>query len=161
MSRDTSLTFRQAINARETGEAFIIFVEISNSPGQTDLSESILVCNNSVDTISNGSTYVAYPFDLTLPDDVEDGVPTCRLTIDHVARELTVGIRSLTGPPAVRIMVALASDPDTIEVDFPYFKLVNVSYDSLTIEGDISIEGYMNEPYPGDSFGPSNFPGLF
>jgi len=157
MSRSTSLTFRQAVNARETGEAFIILVEIDSD----DLSEPIRVCSDGVNVTSNGNLYVAYPFDITLPDDLEDGAPSCRITIDNVDRALTVGIRSLTSPPTVRIMVVLASDPDTLELDFDDFQLVNISYDAFTIEGTITIESYLAEPYPGNSFMPSTTPGLF
>ncbi len=155
--RTTSFTFRQAVNAPETGAAIIVLVEIS---GNT-LTEPIRVCNDGADIVSNGHLYVAYPFDITLPDDVEDGAPTARITIDNVDRALTAGIRLLTAPPDVRVMVILADDPDTIEIDFPDFKLSNLSYDALVIEGNITVEDYLNEPFPGDSFLPSTTPGMF
>ncbi len=158
MSRDTSLTFRQAISARETGEVPLLLVEVSHD---TDLPEPIRVSSDAVNTTSNGNLYVSYPFDVWLPDDEYDHAPTCRIRIDNVDRSLTVGIRSLTSPPTVRVMVVLASSPNTIEVDFPDFKLVKISYDAFVIEGNVTVENYLNEPYPGDSFMPSGFPGMY
>ena len=40
-------------------------------------------------------------------------------------------------------------------------KLQNIEYNADTISGDLTIESFMNEPFPGDSFQPSLFPGLF
>jgi hypothetical protein len=58
-------------------------------------------------------------------------------------------------------MVVLSSTPNTVEADFPVFKFTEITYDALTITGTISIEDFLLEPFPGDSFVPSLFPGLF
>lgn len=50
---------------------------------------------------------------------------------------------------------------DTVEVGPFDFKLKNVTYDSLAVEGDLMFENILDEPYPGDCFLPSTFPGLF
>jgi len=158
MSRNTSLLFRQAINAPETDQVFLVLVEISDP----SFSPPIRVCNNSVDiTGPEGNTYLAYNFDISLPDDTEDSAPTCKITIDNVDRALTEGIRTLTSPPTVRTMVVLASTPTVIEADFSDFKLANITYDAMVIEGNITVESYAAEPWPGDSFIPSGFPGMF
>lgn len=155
--RATSLTFRQAIYAQETGEVFVVLVEIDHD----DLPSPIRICSNDVDITSNGNVYVAYPFNIELPSEEEGDLPQARLTVDNVDRSLTEAIRTIQTPPSVRIMIVLASDPDTIEVDMPDFVFTNISYDAQTVTGTISIENFMSEPFPGDVFTPSQFPGLF
>jgi len=155
--RNTSLTFRQAVYGQETDEVFIVLLEISHE----DLDSPIRVCNNDSNIESNGDTYIAYPFNITLPEDSADDFPQARITIDNVSQDLTAAIRTIQTPPTVRIMVVLASDPDTIEVDLPGFIMTNISYDAKTITGTISVENFMSEPFPGDLFTPTRFPGLF
>lgn len=155
--RNTSLTFKQAIYAQDTDEVFIVLVEIDHD----DFASPIRVCNDSVDITSNGDVYLAYPFQIELPSDEDGDMPQARLTIDNVDRSLTASIRAIQTPPSVRIMVVLVSDPDVIEIDLPGFVFTNISYDALTITGTISIESFMNEPFPGDVFTPTQFPGLF
>lgn len=155
--RTTSLTFRQAINAQNTEEVFIILIEISYGTPAT----YIRICSGGQNIISNYEEYVYYPFDLSLPSDEAENVPQAQLTIDNVDQSLIEAIRNLARAPGVRLMVVLASDPDTIEVDFADFVFTNISYDALTITGTISVENFMSEPFPGDTFVPSNFTALF
>ena len=157
MSRNTSLTFRQAVYGEETGEAFIILLTLSN-PG---LSQPIRVSNDSVDTVSNGNTYVAFPFQIELPDDTDEGPPTARLTIDNVSREIVQAVRTVSSAVDVEISIVLSSDPDTVEASFPDFQLRDVSYNVLTVEGRLNIESFAQEPYPAGRFDPARFPGLF
>lgn len=157
MSRTPSLTFLQAINAPETDKVFIVLIEIYDSVS----GNTVRVCNNSENITSNGNVFVAYPFDFIFPDDDDSAVPSCKITIDNVDRSIAYAIRQLTTAPDVRMMLVLADDPDTVELDFPYFKFVSFDYDRLVVEGTLSIESFTSEPFPGDIFAPSTTPGLF
>jgi hypothetical protein len=157
MSRNTSLTFREAVYGQEAGEAFIILLELSN-PG---LSQPIRVSSDSVDTTHNGNTYVAFPFDIALPDDTDEGPPTTRLTIDNVSREIVQAVRSVSTAVDVDIKIVLGSDPDKVEAEFPDFQLRDVRYNVLTVEGQLNIESFAQEPFPAGKFDPARFPGLF
>lgn len=157
MSRDTSVTFREAVNAQETGEAFLVLIEIAHAA----LSTPIRVTSDGVSTISNGDTYLPYPYDISLPDDPEQGVSSAQLTIDNIDRVIVESIRSISTAPTVTIRIVLGSDPDTIEAEFPNFEFREISYDAMTVSGDLTLKTFMGEPYPGDSFLPSLFPGVF
>lgn len=157
MSRDTSLTFRQAVNAQETGEAFLVLIEIDHD----DLTTPIRVTSDGVDTVSNGNTYTAYPFEISLPDDQEGSVSAAKLTIDNIDRVIVEAIRSISTAPTVTISVVLGSDPDTVEATFPNYEFRQIEYDAMTVSGDLSLKTFMSEPYPGDAFLPSTFPGVF
>jgi hypothetical protein len=154
--RSTSLTFRQAINAQETEQVFIILVEISGTGMDT-----IRVCSGGESISSNGNDYIYYPFSLDLPSDEAEDVPQAKMTIDNVDQSLIEAIRTLARAPSVRIMVVLASDPNQVEVDFSDFIFTDITYDALTISGTISVENFMSEPFPGDYIVPSNFISLF
>ena len=157
MSRTVSSIFKSAVFGQQTDEAFILLIEIDHA----DLSEPIRVSSDGVDTVSNGNTFVAYPFEISLPSNPETGVSHARLTIDNVSQTIITSIRNISDPPTATLQIVLASDPDTVEVEFSGFELRNVQYDVFTITGDLSIESFMSEPYPGGSFLPSTFPGLF
>lgn len=157
MSRNTSLKFREAVYGPETDEVPLILIEIS----EPSLPIPIRVTSDSVDTVHMGNVYVSYNFDIHLPDDSDDMSPSAVITIDNVGRELTEAIRNLQTPPSVRVLVVLASQPDVVEAEFDDFKLTNVYYDQLVVQGTIGIEDFMSEPFSGDSFVPSTFPGLF
>lgn len=158
MARSTSTTLRSAANAEETSEAFLILFDFYHADMTPD---TLRFVNNYTDVVSNGETYTAYPFSLTIPSDLEDSLPRIQLTIDNVSRLIMDEIRLLTSAPDISIYVILASDPDTIEAGPFETKLRNVSYDANAITGDLQSQDILNEPYPGVFYTPANFPGLF
>lgn len=157
MSRNLSTGARQAIFAAESGEAFIILLTFTHE----SLATPIRVGSDSVDTVSRGQAYIAYPFDLTLPDDDEGRAPRARLVIDNVDRQIVASLRNLATSPVLTLEIVRAAAPDVVEAVFHDFRLRNVRYDSHVIEADLTIEDFTAEPYPAGSFCPSLFPGIF
>ncbi len=157
MSRSISSLTRQALYAPETGDAFLILLTITHAT----LEEPIRVTSDAVDTVSRGETFVAFPFDLVLPDDGEGRAPRAKLTIDNVDRTIVQAVRGLTSSPGVLIEIVRAADADTVEARFLDFKLINVSYDAQRVEGVLTIEDFTAEPFPAGTFSPGLFPGLF
>lgn len=157
MSRDLSQNTLQALFAPETGEAFLVLLTLDHD----DLDVPIRVTSDAVETTSQGRVFVPYPFELIIPDERENQSPRARLRLDNISREIVAAIRSIATSPAVLMEVVRAADPDVIETSFPDFRFINVSYDALTVEGDLSIEDFTAEPYPARVFSPGDFPGLF
>ena len=157
MSRAVSVTLKSAVNAPETGEAFLVLVTIDHA----DLAAAIRVTSDGVDTVSNGNTFVAFPFEISLPDSRVEGAPRAKLTIDNVDRQIVQAVRDISTAADVTVDVVLASDPDTVEASFPDFKLRDVTFDALTVTGELTVEHFAGEPYPAAIFSPANFPGLF
>lgn len=155
--RNVSDVFKRAIFASETDEVFLALVQIDHP----SLAAPIRVTSDGVDTVVGADTYVSFPFDLILPDDADDRPPVATLRIDNVDRTIVETIRSITSPPTVTIRVVLASDPTVTEVEFSDFELRDVQYDALVVEGRLTLESFLDEPYPGARFDPSRFPGLF
>ncbi len=157
MSRSLTSITRQALNAPETGEVFLILLTLSH----TSLGVPIRVTSDNVTTVSRGNSFIPFAFDLTLPDDQENANPRAKLVIDNVDRSIVAALRSIATAPTETIEVIRAADPDVVEARFLDFKLTNVTYDSQRVEGDLTIEDFTAEPYPAGLFTPNSFPALF
>ena len=157
MSRNITPAARAALHAPETDDVFLVLLTLDHA----DMSAPIRVCNNTTDITSRGDIYIAYPFQLTLPDDEDNRPPRARLTIDNIDRQIVQAVRDLTSSPTVTIDIIRAAEPDVVEAQFQDFRFTNISYDSHMVEGDLTVEDFTAEPYPAASFSPSLFPGLF
>lgn len=149
--------FRSAAFAQQTDQVFLVLLVINHS----SLAAPIRVVNNYENVTHNGNTFVGFPFDLELPGDFEDALPSVKLTICNVDRQIVYAIRTLTGPPTITIKVVLASAPEDVQAGPFVMTLRECNYNSLTVSGTIMPEDMLNEAYPGDSFTPANAPGLF
>lgn len=156
MARSLSPAARQALFAQQTGEAIIILLTLT----EASLPAPIRVCTAGEDVVSNGETYQHFPFEITMPDDTADAPPTVRLTIDAVDRQIIEAVRSVGGAITVEMQIVFSSDLDQVEVIPGEFKLNEVEYSALTIEGTLSFEPILDEPYPADTFTPAKFPGM-
>lgn len=125
-----------------------------------DIDPAIRVVNNTEDIVSGGNTFVAFPFELPLPESSEDAPPRTRLKINNVSREIGEAIRLLATPPDVKIQVVRQDDFETVEMELPGYRLKNASYDALIVEGDLVREDLTGEPYPSLTYSPAEFPGL-
>lgn len=152
-----SNTFKGKAFARETDEAFILLLTLSHA----DLAEPIRVCSDSADVVSGGDTFTAFPFELLPPNDSDDSPPQASLKIDNVDRSIVQAIRTITSPPTLLMEIVLASDPDTIEVTWNDFTLVDVEYDALVVAGNLVQEDFTVEPYPALTMNPADFPAIF
>jgi len=141
----------------ETDEAILALVTIEHS----SLSEPIRVSSDSVETISNGNTFLPLPFEYTFPSQDDESEIVAKLKIDNVDRQITKAVRNVQSAPTVSTQIVRGSDPDVIEAEFPNFKLTNVTYNKYTVEGTLTLESPVSQPFPGDSFTPFNTPGVF
>jgi hypothetical protein len=159
---------KQAAYAQQTDEVFVTLVTLSSD----ELTESIRICDDPTTAltglgddvygiVSNGDTFLFMPYDIWLPRDDKTGTVSARLAIQNTDRRIVEVARTVTRPVNVKMQVVLASDPDTIEVEFDNFQLSNVKYDVMKVEGDLTLNYWGLEPFPSSSFTPSNFPGLF
>jgi len=159
MSRSVSSALRQAVYSQQTEEVFLMLLEISHD--DIGPPTSLYFVNNYEDIYSNGQTYTGWPFEIHLPGDFDDQLPSIQLSIGNVAREIVDEIRTLNTAPDITLSVVLASSPNTVEAGPFEMKLRNVNYDAMVISGDLQGEDILNEPFPGHFYTPGNFPGLF
>jgi hypothetical protein len=134
----------------------LVLLEIT----QADLSAPVRVVNDRIAITHNGDEYIAFPFEITMPDDQAGSAPRARLRIDNVSREIGQAIRLMTTAASVSIKVVRRAAPDTVQMEFPSMVLTNVMVDALTVEGELSFEDLSREPFPAITFSPAEFPGL-
>lgn len=155
MSRNISSSLTSAINAQETSEIDLLLLTLSHSSITT-----IRMVNNKTDIVSNGNTYTAFPFQTRMPNEKEDEMPQVKIQICNVDRSIINILRNIDGMPTCQIDIVLASNPNTIEASFP-FKLTQIDYNAITIEGSLAYEDVLNQKIPGDLITPQTNPGLF
>ena len=111
--------------------------------------------------VSNSKNYVFLPMQITLPSEDDTQAPRCSIVLNDVTRFLTPIIRTLTGPPKIKLDLILSSSPNTIEISFAHFYISSFHYNKDSVTCDLSMINYEREPFPMHSFNPPNFPGLF
>lgn len=172
--RDSDVSLAAAF-APETGAMLFFMVTIDHA----DLSSPIRVVNNNENIDFGGYEYIGYPFELTLPNDIEDQDVIGHLVIDNVSQEIAQAIRSISSAPTVSITLirydgdietwtdeTLFGDgtgwsPSTVGATLPTFLLRDVSWDAQTVTGSLVAESLVRAPFPPGRFTPGNFPGLF
>lgn len=155
--RSVSTLMQQAMYASSTKEVVLLLLKISHQ----NLADPIRVVNNFEPIVSQGYTWTAYPFEITMPSESDDQIPVMMLKIDAVDRQIITVIRSLQGPPEITLDVILAAQPDIVEASVQGFKMKSVSYDNLVVEAELRLEEILSEPFPQHAFTPALFPGLF
>lgn len=150
-------SLRRALFAQETEEAFIVLLTIDHA----NLLTPQRFAHNTVDFISRGETYLAYPFEIDLPGQDPERPPRVTLRIDNVSREIVLTLRQIQSAPTVTMEVVMASTPDNVEAGPYEFTLRSVDGDAFLIEGELSFEDILNDAYPAGDFTPATHPGLF
>lgn len=158
MARSLSTTAREAINAEETGEVFLILLTV----GADLLDPPIRVVQNTEDIVSRGNTYIGMGFEIDLPVDDEEQVTDVQLSIQNVDRQIVAAIREVSEPVDIVMEVIVASDPDTVEAGPFEFVVTAADYDAELVRARVS-DPYeeLNQEFPSGAFTPSLFPGLF
>jgi hypothetical protein len=151
-----SATAQAALLGAYTDDPVCVLLEISHP----DLAEVIRVTNNGADLVSNGNTYQHFPFVIELPGDTEDA-PVAKLRIANVDRQIGDVLEGITTSATCSMSIVLASDPDTLEIEWQNYELRNVTWTALEVSGDLIIRTFANEPFPNVSVRESNFPNLY
>lgn len=162
MSRNLSLNAIIAIHAQETGEVILPLLTLSHP---TEMTETIRIVRNTQAITSRGNTYLPVMFDVVLPSEGTETIPEVKLTLLNAQTSEGVSVaqllESLGDAPNVLIELILASSPDTVEYDTGTMKMNGFNFDRGMIETSLTAGDFMNEPFPGDSFSKTNFPGLY
>ena len=157
--RNVSARAMRAMMAQETDEVFLFCITITHS----SFAAPYYLVNDQVQLVRAAATFVPCAFSISLPNEQEDQLPQLQWSIDNIDRSILQSIRAIpSGKPTVKMEVVLASTPDVVEAGPFVFSGLSVDYDSGTINGTIGFEDdVLNNAYPGDSYTPTNSPGLF
>lgn len=111
--------------------------------------------------VSNNKNYVFLPIEITLPSEEEAQAPRASIVIHDVTRYLTPIIRTLEGPPRIKMQLVLNKTPNNVEVSFDFLYITSITYNRDTVNCELTMINLEREPYPVHSFTPAYFPGLF
>ncbi len=123
--------------------------------------EAIHLVNNNEQVVSNGITYLPYPFAINLPLDTGDKIPNITLTINNTDQLIVDAIREMELAPTVRLQLVTSAFPDLVEKDLDFLKLRNVSYDAMTITGTLEVASVWARRFPSETVDPVRYPALF
>lgn len=110
---------------------------------------------------SRGNEFVAGWFDCVLPLDAGDELANVTLSVDNVDQQIVATLRSLDSPPTVTLEVVTSADPDTVEQGPFVFTAKSGEYNTLKVSVTLGYEEILNQPFPGGTYNPRDFPGLF
>lgn len=145
-----------AIQAVNTDEVFLVLMTITFSA--TDVQH---IVSNTENIVSRGVTYQAWPFSLTLPNQLETTTSSATLTFDNVDPAIWQALRDVNGIPSVLIEIVTASDPNTVILRCANLKLRNAQATTKTVTAQIYVDSIWQIGYPAHDYTPGEYPGLF
>lgn len=150
-----SQTAVRALLGLEPNEVVIILLTIAHPAIET-----IRVTNDNVNVTSQGNTFLAYPFNITLPEDTEDP-GAAQLQIANVDRSIIEAVEAMDTPANCIVQVILASTPNVIEYEWSNLVLRSVTADDVTVTAIIGHPVIDSQPYPPMRVTQRDFPGLY
>lgn len=142
--------------AQHSDDPFIVLLTLTHAT----LSAPIYIARNRENIVSRGNTYLAYPFQPSLPTD-NDNAPQAKITVANVSRAIGQALERCVYSPNCLIELVLASDPDTVERSWDEMSFTQAIWNATTVTATLEQLGYWDEPFPGVFMVPSDFPGMF
>jgi len=158
MAKNYSANFKSTLAEVNAPEAPLILLEIDHEA----LSAPIYVVNDTDEVVSNGNTYIAFPFRCVLPDDFESQIPKARLAIVNIGRELMYWIETTSGGQGstCTFKQILRSNPNLVEWEIT-MNLYNVSVTMQEITAELGFENLFSKPAISRQYRPDTASGLF
>jgi hypothetical protein len=156
MPRTVTTAFWEALSFSASDEDFVVLATISHQ----SISPPIRVVSDTVDLVSNGETFVGFPFEFVLPADT-DSPPKGKIRIQNADKRIGTVVLALDTAVDMQLDVVLRSDPNTLQVSYRNLKLRNITGDAMAIEGEIGVQDYSTVPWPRVKATRALLPGLF
>ena len=159
MSRPTTPSFVSSFNAAETPNALITLLKLTDQ----ETGAVFRFCNDSVNVPAgpDGEEYIAYPFDAIYPSSEEGKISQAALGITNVDRTLIDNLRAADKPLLAEITAVLSDDFTTPIATWTGYEWKELSWVPTAINGTLTLESFLNEPFPKKLMGGQTNPGLF
>jgi len=108
--------------------------------------------------------YLPFPFEIELGSSEPGSFTGARLKIDNVDRSILAAFRSIKPSDQaaeVSIRIVLASTPETVEFETPPLAWRSITYDTISIQGELSAPSFFVSAFPAHHFTPTDYPNLF
>lgn len=149
---------RRNLLSTSADEPMIILAEITHA----DLEVPIRVANDVENITVEGNEFIACPFSLTKPDDVDQQTPSAQISVDNIGRELTQWLEYSRGGKGakLRMMAVLRSSPEVLEFDMT-MDLTGLSINNLTVDGNLGYKDTLMQPAVAVRYDPITSPGMW
>lgn len=141
---------------QDSDDVFLTLVTLEHPSFTT-----VRLVNNSVDIVSRGNTFQAFPMRIRLPADDGESAREVNIEFDNVSLEILNEIRTVTDYINVKIEMVLASVPDEVQISLEELKIQSVSYNSKTVSARLFLDNFLNTGLTSESYTPLIYPGLF
>jgi len=121
----------------------------------------IRLVNNSVDIISRGDTFIAFPFKLKLPVDDGESAREVSIEFDNVSLEILDELRTVTTSIEVKMEMVLASIPDEVQISIEELKIQAVNYNKQVISARLFLDSFLTTELNSEIYSPTLYPGIF
>lgn len=111
--------------------------------------------------VSNNLSYIFMPMQITLPSEEQNTAPRASIVLNDVTRYVVPIIRTISGPPKIKLELVLTSSPDIVEISFDKLYMSSITYNADQVTAELSMIDFATEPFPAYQFTPAHFPGLF
>jgi hypothetical protein len=158
MPKTYTSNFNKTINSVSADEFPLILLEIDRE----DLVSPIRVCNDATDITHAGNLYTALPFEITLPDDPETGMPVATISIMNVGKELTQFIENAdwTQETTAKLIQVMRSAPDVAEWSITMV-MSDIRMNSMSITAKLGFEDIFGAPAVTMKYTATVAPGLY
>lgn len=141
---------------QESDDPFLTLLTLTHPSFTT-----IRLVNNTENITSNGNTFQAFPFKLTLPVDDGESAREVQIDLDNVSLELINEIRSVTTAIGVKLEMVLASLPNEVQYGIEELKINSISYNKDRVSCRLSMDGFLNTEMTSEKYTPDKYKGLF
>lgn len=157
--RNVSSAVRRAVYAQESDQVFVPLVKIDHA----DMAQPLYIVGDTKEIERDSIVYAPAPFSYELPDDEDGKLQSVKIRIENVSRVLIEIIRSIQDAPDVTFEIVRAADPTDVVAGPFELRLDGVSYNAITIEGELGRRARLDVEFPRSDYAyiPPNYPGLF
>ncbi len=156
MSRDSSNKLLQIVNSETPTDVFLYLVSVKFAD-----STILRYVKNHVNVVSRGHTYVASNFNITLPEEVGDSLPSVNMEFSVNEYDSLARLIMSQKSPELTLEVVLASDPSVVENGPFSFEIRGFSAAGNSVKLEAGFEPFLDLSIPQMKYTPTLFPGLF
>lgn len=158
MSRGSSNKLLSIVNAETPNDIFLHLVTVEWPDNTVNR-----FVKNAEPVNSRGETYQASSFEIQLPEEPEDTVPTLTFQFSVSDTQIIQKLRQSDGNalPILTLEVVLASDPNIVEMGPFTFEIRKYQNQGVAVAVEAGFEPILDFALPQLAYNPSVTPGLF
>ncbi|MFL4597002.1 DUF1833 family protein [Stenotrophomonas maltophilia] len=124
--------------------------------------EVLRIVNDTADWVSQGKSYMGFPFGFKLPDDVGGQAPRAQLVLDNVGRSITEDLERLQPGELVtaRLMITDRADANVIESSYD-LPMTQVVVNTRSASAQLGVDFLTRQQAVTLRANPFTLPGIF